>query len=116
MKISNKELLAEIIKSKAQDKLTPRALELLIALAKKASTKLPYTDPDDRKDCIASAYEDIWKYWRGFNPDKGTNAFAYYTSLVKKGFAKGWNNIHPKKAASNLRIDGAKDSEGIYTI
>jgi hypothetical protein len=114
--LKNKDLYEEIIKSKEQDALTPRAQEMLMLLAKRASSKLPYANPEDRKDCISAAYLDLWRYWRSFDPAKSKNAFAYYTEICKKGFAKGWNQLHPKKYAGTVSIDGGVDSEGIYTI
>ena len=35
---------------------------------------------------------------------------------VKRGFAKGWNKLHPKKYHGTVSINGSADSEGIYTI
>lgn len=114
--VKPKELYLEIIKSKEQDTLTPRALEMLMLMAERTSTKLKYRNPSDREDCVASAYVEIWKYWRSFDPAKGSNAFAYYTEIIKKGLAKGWNQLHPKKYAGTISIDAHEDSDGIYTI
>ena len=50
------------------------------------------------------------------NPDKSENAFAYFTEVAKRGFAKGWNKLHPKKYAGTISMDGGYDNEGIYTI
>lgn len=114
--LNNRDLLDEIRKSKEQDELTPKALEFLMLLADKSSLKLSYLNPDDRQDCIAFAYMDLYRYWRNFNPDKSTNAFAYFTEIAKKGFAKGWNKLHPKKYAGTISMEGGLDSDGIYTI
>lgn len=114
--LNNKDLLDEIRKSKEQDELTPLALEFLMLLADKTSNKLTYTDPKDKEDCIAYAYMDLYRYWRNFDPDKSTNAFAYFTEIAKRGFAKGWNKLHPKKYAGTVSINGSVDSDGIYTI
>jgi hypothetical protein len=114
--LNNKDLLAEIIKSKEQDELTPTALKMLMMLADRSSNRLQYSNSEDKQDCIAMAYMDLFRYWRSFNPDKGSNAFAYYTEIAKRGFAKGWNTIHPKKYAGTVSITGSSDSEGIYSI
>ena len=114
--LNNRDLLEEIVKSQEQDELTPKALKMLMMLAEKSSAKLTYRNPEDRKDCIACAYMDLYRYWRNFNPEKSTNAFAYFTEIAKRGFAKGWNKLHPKKYAGTVSIDGGTDSEGIYTI
>ncbi len=114
--LNNRDLLEEIIKSKELDELTPKALKMLMMLADRCSTRLPYNNPDDRQDCIAVAYMDLYKYWRNFNPEKSTNAFAYFTEICKRGFAKGWNKIHPKKYGNTVSIHGSTDSDGIYSL
>jgi DNA-directed RNA polymerase specialized sigma subunit len=115
--VKPKEFYDEIVISKKQDALTPRAQEMMIKIANKASQRLVYKNPEDRKDCISSAYLDLLKYWRSFNPEKGSNAFAYFTEIAKRGFAKGWNQIHPKKYKGTISMDShGDDSEGIYSI
>jgi len=114
--LNNRDLREEIIKSKELDKLTPKALEFLMLLADRCSKKLSYRNPDDRADCIASAYMDLYRYWRNYDPNKSENAFAYFTEICKRGFAKGWNKLHPKKYAGTVSINGASDGDGIYSI
>jgi hypothetical protein len=113
--LNNKDLYDEIVKSKEQDKLTPTAEKMLMLLAERAITKMKYVDQDDKKDCLAFAILDLLKYWRGFNP-KYKNAFAYFTEIAKKGYAKGWNKLYPKKYEGTISINGSMDSEGIYSI
>ena len=118
--LNNRDLLEQIILSKEQDELTPKALEFLMLLADKCSRKLSYANPDDRQDCIASAYMDLFKYWRNFNP-KYPNAFAYFTEIAKRGYAKGWNKIHPQKYKGTLSIDristgGDSENVGMFNI
>lgn len=114
--LNNRDLLEEIVKSKEQGELTPKALKMLMMLADRASTKLQYNNPDDRNDCIAFAYMDLYRYWAGFNPEKSSNAFAYFTEIAKRGFAKGWNKLHPKKYGNTVSITGSVDSDGIYSL
>ena len=91
--VKNCDLRNEIIKSKAQDKLTTEALEMLILMSKKFSTKLNYIYSEDREDCISFAVMDCFQYWRGYDPEKSQNAFAYFTQIIKNGFAKGWRKL-----------------------
>ena len=113
--IKNKDLYAQIVISKREDKLTQEAEQMLILLAEKASRRLSYANEEDRKDCIAFAHMDLLKYWRGFNPIY-TNAFAYFTEIAKKGFAKGWNKIHPKRYQGTISLDGHGSTSAIYSI
>lgn len=94
--LNNKDLYNEIVKSKELDKLTPTAEKMFILLAERTINKLTYVSGDDRNDCLQFALLDLLKYWRNFNP-KYPNAFAYFTEIAKRGYAKGWNKIHPVK-------------------
>lgn len=113
----------EIVKSKEQDKLTKDAEKMLILLAEKAINKMKYVDEKDREDCLSFAILDLLKYWRSFNPQY-TNAFAYFTEIAKRGYAKGWNAIHPEKYKGTISLNKASsrnsgdsdDMGGIYTI
>jgi len=108
--VKNSDLRNEIIKCKEKDELSKEALDMFILMAKKFSTKLNYVYSEDREDCISFAIMDCYQYWRGYNPEKSQNAFAYYTQIIKNGFAKGWRRLYgnfPKSkkiSVSNNRI------------
>jgi 5'-deoxynucleotidase YfbR-like HD superfamily hydrolase len=92
--VKNRDLREEIIKSKAQDDLTPEALRMLMLMCTKFAEKMKYIYEEDKKDCIQFAVLDCWQYWRGYDPEKSANAFAYYTQVIKHGFAKGWRKLY----------------------
>lgn len=111
--VDSRELLAEIIKSKEQNKLTPRALEMLMRMSREISKVLKYKIEDDREDCICFALEDILRYWDRFDPAKSTNAFAFYTQMIKNGLAKGWRRLYPIKASQKVSIS---QDGGVYNF
>lgn len=117
--LNNRDLYDEMKLSKEQDKLTPTAEKMLILLAERTINRMKYVSEDDRMDCLQFAILDLLKYWRNFNPDY-PNAFAYFTEIAKRGYAKGWNKIHPQKYKGTISIDGSNDysgeQTGIYTI
>ena len=116
--LNNKDLHDEMSESKNLDKLTPTAEKMLILLAERAINRMSYVNKDDRDDCLQFAMLDLLKYWRGFNPVY-PNAFAYFTEIAKRGYAKGWNKIHPQKYKGTIsmsRTSGDDDSGGIYSI
>lgn len=117
--LNNKDLYAEIVKSKEQGKLTREAEKMLILLAERTIRRMKYVDDQDREDCLQFALLDLLKYWKNFNPDY-PNAFAYFTEIAKRGYAKGWNKIHPTKYKDTMSIDraGSRPGEegGIFTI
>jgi hypothetical protein len=114
--LNNKDLYDEIVKSKEGGKLTRDAEKMLVLLAERAIRKLSYVNEDDRQDCLQFALLDLLKYWQNFNP-KYKNAFAYFTEIAKRGYAKGWNKIHPTKYKNTMSIDrinsrGSTDQDG----
>ena len=116
--LNNRDLYDQQVISKDKDALTKEAEKMLILLAERTINKMRYVNEDDRMDCLQFAVLDLLKYWRNFNP-KYTNAFAYFTEIAKRGYAKGWNKIHPQKYKGTLSIDksGNQDSQtGIYSI
>ena len=111
--VSNKELVQQIILSKENGALTPRALEMLQRMVKEISKVFKYKMEEDREDCQAFAMEDVIKYWDRFNPEKSNNAFAFFTQMIKNGFAKGWRRLYPIKASMKVSIS---KEYGVYNI
>ena len=103
--INNENFLEEIIKSKKQDKLTEQALQNIMQIIDGVVKNLYYKNPKDREDCIGICVETVLRYWRGFDPDKGHNAFAYYTQMTKNGLAKGWKDLHPIRRVQQISIN-----------
>jgi len=92
--VKNTDLREEIIKCKEKDELSKEAIDMFILMANKFSQKLKYKRVEDKEDCIAFAIMDCYLYWRGYDPKKSQNAFAYYTQIIKNGFAKGWRKLY----------------------
>lgn len=89
-------------------------------LAERAINRMQYLREEDREDCLQFALLDLLKYWKNFNP-KYPNAFAYFTEIAKRGYAKGWNKIYPVKYKNTLSLDRTSgfDEEsgaGMYNI
>ena len=102
--LNNKDLYNQIVLSKDADSLTRDAEKMLQLLAERAINKLTYVNEMDRDDCLQFALLDLLKYWRNFNP-KYKNAFAYFTEIAKRGYAKGWNKLHPNKYKGTISMD-----------
>lgn len=110
--VDPEEFRKEILLSKEKDELTKRAIEMFQLMAQETSKKLKYRDEEDRKDCIAFALMDVVKYWRSFNPEKSKYPFAYYTQMIKNGFAKGWRKLHPVSSTNMVSLN----NENLYSI
>lgn len=92
--VKNADLRRAIIESKAKDELTPEAIDMLRLMATNYADKLSYAFDADKQDCIAFAIIDCYQYWRRYDPEKSDNAFAYFTQIIKNGFAKGWRKLY----------------------
>jgi DNA-directed RNA polymerase specialized sigma24 family protein len=114
--LSNKDLYAEIIVSKAQGRLTRKAEHMIILLGKNVIKKMYYKDPDDKHDCFQEAMFDVFRGWHNFDEEKGDNCFAYYTEIIKRGLAKGWNSTHKTKGADVeiISISGVSHDGELY--
>ena len=60
--VNNNELREELIRCKASGELTEKAILMFQQIAKRLSTKLKYTNPMDREDCISQAVLDCIMY------------------------------------------------------
>lgn len=94
--LNNKDLYVEIIISKEIGKLTPRAEKMLMLLTEKIFQKFSYTDYRDRQDIKQTALLYVFKNWYLFNENITTNAFAFYTEVIKRAAAQGYKDIYKK--------------------
>lgn len=114
--INNRDFTNEIIRCKygllneetgyqhKPGELSPKAIEYFMLLSNRAIQKLTFSNPLDREDCIQSATLDLLRYWQNFNEEKSTNAFAYFTQIVKNGYTKEFKKIH-KHIGKGERIE-----------
>lgn len=102
--LNAKDLYMEIIVSKAQGRLTREAVKMLNVLGDRISRRFYYSSPCDRKDCYQNGMLKIYENWYNFDPNKTTNAFAYFTEVFKRGTAFGWNTI-TKNNDMTIRMD-----------
>lgn len=113
--VSNPYLFKEIMKSKEQDELTPEAIQMLMLMVDNIIAKKTFKTPEDKQDCKQQAMLDCLQYWRGFNPEKSNNPFAYFTSVITNGYAKGWNVLYPQNKKTGGAVFTSIDN-GIYSI
>jgi DNA-directed RNA polymerase specialized sigma subunit len=110
--ITNKDLYIEIIVSKEMGKLTSEAQRMLLLLGKKLINKFSYTNADDKLDCLQNGYIQMFSNWHNFDEQKGTNAFAYFTEIFKRGVARGWRNLYRFKGDDEGKVKFISISNG----
>jgi len=101
--LSNDDLYKEIIKSKAQDKLTDEAIKMLILMCKKINLKFRYENEMDREDVLQFSYLRILQVWKNFDETRYTNTFSYYTEIIKRAHAFEFNFLN--KYNKNISIN-----------
>lgn len=119
--LNNKDFFIEIMKSKEIDELTPLAQEMMILLGNRTIKKMRYYNPIDKEDCLQTGLLIMFSNWRNFDETKSNNAFAYFTEILKRGLAKGFNEIYklkgdPDRKIKTVSIQSSNDGEGIYNL
>ncbi|WQJ53910.1 MAG: late sigma transcription factor [Wendovervirus sonii] len=115
--VSNPILLQEILISKEKGELTYNALQMLMMMVENISNAKRYPSQEEKEDCQQQAVLDVLQYWQGFDPDKSSspNPFAYFTSIIINGIAKGWNSLHPQNKKAKGCVFTSLDNN-VYTI
>lgn len=93
-------------------------------LAKNAIRKKHYYGPDDKDDCYqtGTGVMSMFTNWHSFNPEKFSNAFAYFTEVFTRGIAEGFNQVHSirgLKKGERVRtgsISSANKGQGMFNI
>ena len=108
--ITNNDLHYQIMISKAMGKLTPEATNMFILMVNRISRRFYYKDPDDRRDCVQWALMNLFTQWYNYNEFITNNPFAYYTEIIKRGLAKGWEEVNKGRdqtiSINNMYEDG----------
>lgn len=90
--INNADLLIELEKSRAQDKMTEKLGNMFKLLTKRYAEVPRFASYTYNDDMQAYALLVIVKYWRTFNPEKSNNPFAFFTQAIKRAFFQFDNN------------------------
>lgn len=118
--LKNKDLLAEVIRCRENpnsageyvmsDELA-RMLQLLCSRYGRKGNVVGYSYNDDMQ---AYAMLMLVKTWRGFNPEKSSNPFAFYTQCIKNSFTQylKYEKKHRKLRDKMLINEGLSPSFG----
>ena len=100
--LNNKDILAEVIKSKAQDRPTEELGRMFILLTQKLLGKANFSQYSYKDDMQSYALYMLCRTWNKFDETRFNNAFAYYTSCVYNSYIQF---IKREAQHSNLRDD-----------
>lgn len=89
--IKNKDLLAEVIECRKDMKMSDKLARMLTLLTARYGRSAQFGGYTFNEDMQAYAMMMLCKTWVGFNPERGSNAFAYYTQSIKNSFKQFLN-------------------------
>lgn len=89
--LNNKDLLAEVITSKAQGEMTNKLAHMLVLLCARYAKRGQFAGYTFNDDMQSFAMYMLVKTWSTFNPEKSQNPFAYYTQCIKNSFRQYLN-------------------------
>lgn len=84
--VTNSDLLAEVIKFKADGKMSEALGKMLLTISSHYSSRSNFSGYTWKQDMISESVFTCVKYLKNFNPEKSTNAFAYVTQIIKNSF------------------------------
>jgi DNA-directed RNA polymerase specialized sigma24 family protein len=84
--LSNKELLAEVRACKKTGNMSNKLVRMLQLLCSRFAKKGSFVNYSYNEDMQAYAMMMLVRTWMGFNPEKSTNAFAFFTQCIKNSF------------------------------
>lgn len=90
--LNNKELLAEIKVAKAQGRMTDKLAAMLQLLCARYARKGNFVNYSYNQDMQSYAMLSLVKTWNSFNPEKGSNPFAFFTQCIKNSFRQYLNH------------------------
>jgi DNA-directed RNA polymerase specialized sigma subunit len=93
-----KEYLAACVEADEQDKEVPQVPRYvgncIFEIATRLASRPNFSGYSFKEDMIMDGVENCLQYIRNFNPEKSTNAFAYFTQIIWYAFIR---RIHKEK-------------------
>lgn len=89
--LNNKDLLAQVILSKKNGKMTNELAKMLQLLTLRYGKKGNFANYTYNDDMQSYAMLMIVKTWNGFDPAKSSNPFAWFTQCIKNSFIQYLN-------------------------
>lgn len=113
--LNNKDLLAETIKSLEQEKMTDKLAHMLMLLVKRIASKSNFAGYTYNDEMQGYALMMLVRTWKGFNPEKSSNAFAFFTQCVKNSFIQYLNQERRQRDIRDaLLVDNEMDPSYTY--
>lgn len=102
--LNNKELLAEVKKSKKEARMSDALAKMLQLLCSKYAKKGNFVNYSYNEDMQAYAMMMLVRTWNSFDPDKSNNPFAFFTQCVKNSFIQYLNQEQRQRDVRDLLL------------
>lgn len=104
--LSNKELLPEVVKSLEKGEMTNLLAKMLLKLCQNYARKGSYINYSYNEEMQGYAMMMLVRTWKGFNPEKSENPFAFYTQCIKNSFTQYLNyESKQRRVRDHIMID-----------
>lgn len=125
--LNNKDLLAEVKKSKEKGQMTPKLANMLTLLCARYGKRANFINYTYNEDMQAYAMLMLVRTWNSFDPAKSDNPFAFFTQCIKHSFIQFLNQEKRQRNIRDLMMidqgmnpssgydDGRSSDDGEYT-
>ncbi len=114
--LKNKDLLAEVISCREEMKMSDKLAKMLTMLTARYGKSPQFGGYSFNEDMQAYALMMLCKTWVGFNPERGSNAFAYYTQSIKNSFKQYLNREKVQRVVRDeLLVNNGLNPSFTYT-
>jgi DNA-directed RNA polymerase specialized sigma24 family protein len=114
--VNNKALLEEFDISIKQDAMTPKLAKMVMMICQRYARKVNFASYTYNEDMQGFAMMNLVKSWRGFNPQKSQNPFAYFTTCVTNSFLQYLNHERKHRNIRDaLLVDNGLDPSYTFT-
>lgn len=113
--LNNPDMIAELRKCHAQDRLTEEMGKMLMTLVKRYATIPRFANYSYNEDMQSLALLTLCKAWKRFNIEKYDNPFAYYTQITHHAFHQLDNSERKQRDIRDaLLVDQGKNPSFNY--
>lgn len=89
--LNNKDILVEVKKSRERGEMTPKLANMLTLLCNRYSKRANFINYPYNDDMQSYAMLMLVRTWKSFDPEKGSNPFAFFTQCIKHSFIQYLN-------------------------
>jgi len=107
--LNNEEFHNEIVKCKKEGKISNELLDMFRLLIRRLNRKNITLYPELYEDFEQTALIDVLIAFDKYDPERTQSAFAFFSSVITFGLAKGYNTYFPKKCKGTVRLNFKND-------